>query len=49
MTYETLTGEEIENIINKDIYPADKQDLKAEDDDKASAMGALGLKPKIVH
>ena len=46
MTYETLTGEEIENIINKNIYPADKQDLKVEDD-KGSAMGALGLKPKI--
>ncbi len=47
-TYETLTGEEIENIINKNIYPADKQDLKVEDE-KSSAMGALGLKPKIVH
>ena len=48
ITYETLTGEEIENIINKNVYPADKQDLKVEDD-KGSAMGALGLKPKIVH
>ena len=48
MTYETLTGEEIENIINKNIYPADKQDLKLEDD-KGSAMDVLGLKPKIVH
>jgi len=48
MTYETLTGEEIENIINKNIYPADKQDLKVEDE-KSSAMGAMGLKPKIVH
>ena len=48
MTYETLTGEEIENIINKNIYPADKQDLKVEDD-KGSAMGALGLKPKIIQ
>ena len=48
MTYETLTGEEIENIINKNIYPADKQDLKV-DDEKSSAMGAMGLKPKIVH
>ena len=48
MTYETLTGEEIENIINKNIYPADKQDLKA-DDDKGSAMDVMGLKPKIVH
>ena len=32
MTYETLSGEEIENIINKNIYPADKQDLKVEDE-----------------
>ena len=48
MTYETLTGEEIENIINKNIYPTDKQDLKV-DDEKSSAMGAMGLKPKIVH
>ena len=35
-------------IINKNIYPADKQDLKV-DDEKSSAMGAMGLKPKIVH
>ena len=48
MTYETLTGEEIENIITKNIYPADKQDLKV-DDEKNSALGAMGLKPKIVH
>ena len=48
ITYETLTGEEIENIINKNIYPADKQDLKIEDE-KSSALGAMGLKPKIVH
>ena len=48
LTYETLTGEEIENLINKNIYPADKQDLKVEDD-KGSALSALGLKPKIVH
>ncbi len=48
MTYETLTGDEIENIINKNIYPADKEDLKVEDD-KGSALSAMGLKPKIVH
>ena len=50
ITYETLTGEEIENIINKNIYPKDKilenQDSK---DDHDSALGAMGLKPKIVH
>ncbi len=48
LTYETLTGDEIENLINKNIYPADKQDLKVEDD-KGSALSAMGLKPKIVH
>ena len=50
ITYETLTGEEIENIINKNLYPKDKilenQDSK---DDHDSALGAMGLKPKIVH
>jgi cell division protease FtsH len=48
LTYETLSGEEIENLINKNIYPADKQDLKV-DDTKESALSAVGLKPKIVH
>ena len=50
MTYETLTGEEIENIINKNEYPKDKILEKPEDkDDQSSALGAMGLKPKIVH
>ena len=45
LTYETLSGEEIENLINKNIYPADKQDLKI-DEDKGSALSSMGLKPK---
>jgi len=49
LTYETLTGEEIENLINKNVYPANKEDLKAEDEDQGSALGSIGLKPKIVH
>ena len=49
LTYETLTGEEIENIVNKNIYPKNKEDLKVEDDDQSSALGSMGLKPKIVH
>jgi cell division protease FtsH len=50
ITYETLTGEEIENIINKNIYPKDKVVEKPEEnDDQSSALGAMGLKPKIVH
>ena len=49
LTYETLTGSEIEDIINKNVYPTNKDDLKIEDDDKGSALGSIGLKPKIVH
>ena len=50
ITYETLTGEEIENIINKNSYPQDKAVEKPdENDDQSSALGAMGLKPKIVH
>ncbi len=49
LTYETLTGDEIENLINKDVYPKNKEDLKVEEDDKDSALGSMGLKPKIVH
>ena len=50
ITYETLTGEEIENIINKNLYPKDKlAENLDESNDKSSALGAMGLKPKIVH
>ena len=49
LTYETLTGEEIEDIINKNKYPETKQDLAQDDDNKDSALGSIGLKPKIVH
>ena len=49
LTYETLTGEEIENIINKNIYPTNKEDTKSDDSDQSSALGSIGLKPKIVH
>ena len=49
LTYETLSGEEIENLINKNIYPSNKEDLKVEDQDKGSALSSMGLKPKIVH
>ncbi len=49
LTYETLTGSEIEDLINKNIYPQNKDDLKVEEDDQNSALGSIGLKPKIVH
>ena len=49
LTYETLSGKEIESLINKNIYPSNKEDLKVADEDKGSALGSMGLKPKIVH
>ncbi len=49
LTYETLTGSEIEDLINKNIYPKNKEDLKVEEEDQGSALGSIGLKPKIVH
>jgi cell division protease FtsH len=49
LTYETLTGKEIENLINKNLYPANKEDLRVEEEDQGSALGSIGLKPKIVH
>ncbi len=49
LVYETLTGAEIEDLINKNIYPPNKEDLKVEDDNSGSALGSIGLKPKIVH
>ena len=49
LTYETLTGSEIEDLIDKNIYPKNKEDLKVEEDDQGSALGSIGLKPKIVH
>jgi cell division protease FtsH len=49
LTYETLSGDEIENLINKNVYPVNKEDLKIDDEDKGSALGSMGLKPKIVH
>ena len=49
LTYETLTGLEIEDLINKNVYPANKDDLKVDDEEQGSALGSIGLKPKIIH
>ena len=49
LTYETLTGEELEDLVNKNLYPKTKEDLKVEEDEQSSALGSIGLKPKIVH
>ena len=39
----------ISPLINKNKYPANKEDLKVEEDKDSSALGSIGLKPKIVH
>ena len=49
LVYETLTGTEIEDLINKNVYPSNKENLKVEEDSSGSALGSIGLKPKIVH
>jgi len=47
LIYETLSGDEIRDLILKDIKPT--RSFKEEDDDSgkaSSALGSLGLKPK---
>ena len=49
LLYETLTGDEIRDLIlhNKSIDRIDEKDPAEEE--KSSALGSMGLKPKIVH
>ena len=47
--YETLTGDEITDLILKNKYPKRAEDLKKDENDKTSALGSLGLKPKPAH
>ena len=47
LIYETLSGDEIRDLILKDIKPS--KSFKEEDDNDgkaSSALGSLGLKPK---
>ena len=37
------------DLISKNLYPKNKEDLKIEENDQDSALGSIGLKPKIVH
>ena len=47
--YETLTGDEITDLILKNKYPKRAEELKEDKNDKTSALGSLGLKPKPAH
>ena len=49
LIYETLSGEEINDLILKNIQPKrtkNEDDFNSED---ISALGSLGLKPKPAH
>ena len=47
LIYETLSGDEIRDLILKDIKPTRSFKEEDEDDGQASsALGSLGLKPK---
>ena len=48
LVYETLSGDEIRDLILKDIKPTRsfKEDENNEDGKSSSALGSLGLKPK---
>ena len=50
LVYETLSGEEISDIIFKNKYPERKEVEDLNEEETSSALGStMGLKPKIVH
>ena len=49
LLYETLSGDEIKDLIFNNKSPKGKEDLKVDEQDKSSALGSLGLKPKPAH
>ena len=50
LVYETLSGEEISDIIFKNKYPERKEVDDLNEEETSSALGStMGLKPKIVH
>jgi cell division protease FtsH len=49
LVYETLSGEEINDIIFKNKYPERKEVEDLIEEEKSSALGSMGLKPKLVH
>ena len=46
LIYETLSGEEIKNLILKNIQPKRTIDVDDKNIEESSALGSLGLKPK---
>ena len=48
LVYETLTGDEIRDLILKNIQPSklSKKDVEKDNDSVSSAIDTIGLKPK---
>jgi len=46
LVYETLSGEEIKDLILKNIQPTRKIEEDDKEQEQSSALGSLGLKPK---
>ena len=46
LIYETLSGDEIKDLIFKDIHPKKVKDEGNEESGESSVLGSLGLKPK---
>jgi len=49
LVYETLSGEEIKDLVLKNIQPKRTVDEDSENTEASSALGSLGLKPKPAH
>ena len=49
LIYETLSGEEIKNLILKNIQPKKTTDEDDKNSEESSVLGSLGLKPKPAH
>ena len=49
LTYETLTGEEIKDLIYKNIQPQLSSEISEVDKEETSSLGSLGLKPKLAN
>ena len=46
LTYETLSGEEIKDLVLKNIQPKRSINEDGKNSEEPSALGSLGLKPK---
>ena len=46
LAFETLSGEEIKDLIFKNTQPKREADEDLKDTEESSVLGSLGLKPK---